>query len=215
MNRFFNIQKYQSFKNIVFNNLLLTTMAMSKPKVIFVLGAPGSGKGTQCFNMSQKFGYLHLSAGDLLRKEKANPDSKVGQLISSYIKEGKIVPVKITCGLLEDAIFASGNPHVIVDGFPRNQDNLDGWQKQMSEKVDVQFVIFLDCSEEVCIKRILKRSETSGRSDDNIESLKKRFQTYTNETLPIICHYEKLNKVRKINAEEPSEVVFEEIKKLF
>merc|ERR1712002_110020 len=165
--------------------------------------------------MSEQFGYLHLSAGDLLRKEKSDPNSEVGQLISTYIKEGKIVPVEITCKLLEDAIVASGNDKVIVDGFPRNQNNLEGWERQMAGKVDVKFCLFLDCSEDVCTGRIMKRSETSGRSDDNLESLKKRFNTYVNETMPIVNHYDKINKCEKINADQSPEEVFGDIKKLF
>ena len=188
---------------------------MTKPKVVFVLGAPGSGKGTQCSKISKQFDFLHLSAGDLLRAEKNKKDSTVGQLISNYIKEGKIVPVEITCKLLEDAVFESQKSKVLIDGFPRNQNNLDGWINQMSDKVDVCFVLFLECPEEVCIGRILERSKTSGRSDDNIESLKKRFQTYINETLPVVNTYEELNKVRKIDATKGPEEVFESLKLLF
>lgn len=79
-------------------------MAADKPKVIFVLGAPGSGKGTQCAKIVNTFGYTHLSAGDLLREERAKPDSQFGSLIESFIVDGKIVPVAITCSLLENAM---------------------------------------------------------------------------------------------------------------
>lgn len=69
--------------------------------VVFVLGGPGAGKGTQCTRIVQNFGYVHLSAGDLLRAEQARPESKVGQLIDHHIRNGTIVPVEVTCGLLE------------------------------------------------------------------------------------------------------------------
>lgn len=82
-------------------------MACDKPKVVFVLGAPGSGKGTQCSKIVDHFGYVHLSAGDLLREERARPDSEFGQLIEDCIKNGKIVPVEITCSLLENAMIKS------------------------------------------------------------------------------------------------------------
>jgi len=193
----------------------IASYMMEKPKVIFVLGAPGSGKGTQCAKIVENFGYLHLSAGDLLRKERSNPDSEYGQLISKYITEGLIVPVKITCTLIEKAIEASGNKKVMVDGFPRNKDNLDGWNEQMGEKADVDFVLFLECSQKTCTDRILKRAETSGRTDDNLESLKKRFDTYVNQTMPIIEHYKKLGKVHTIDAEHNPEEVFDKITKLF
>lgn len=82
-------------------------MASDKPKVVFVLGAPGSGKGTQCSRIVDTFGYMHLSAGDLLREERARPNSQFGTLIEEYIVNGKIVPVEITCSLLENAMIKS------------------------------------------------------------------------------------------------------------
>ncbi|XP_015256668.1 PREDICTED: UMP-CMP kinase-like [Cyprinodon variegatus] len=71
-----------------------------KPKVIFVLGGPGAGKGTQCSKIVEAYSYTHLSAGDLLRAERGREGSEYGQLIDTYIKEGKIVPVEITISLL-------------------------------------------------------------------------------------------------------------------
>lgn len=82
-------------------------MTSEKPKVVFVLGAPGSGKGTQCSKIVENFGYVHLSAGDLLREERARPGSQFGTLIEDCIKNGKIVPVEITCSLLENAMIKS------------------------------------------------------------------------------------------------------------
>lgn len=75
-----------------------------KPKVVFVLGAPGAGKGTQCSKIVEEFGYVHLSAGDLLREERQRPGSEFGELIEDCITNGKIVPVEVTCSLLENAI---------------------------------------------------------------------------------------------------------------
>lgn len=77
---------------------------MGKPKVVFVLGPPGSGKGTQCEKIVKEFGYTHLSAGDLLREERNREGSEYGALIEDNIKNGRIVPVEITCALLENAM---------------------------------------------------------------------------------------------------------------
>ena len=74
----------------------------------------------------------------------------------------------------------------LIDGFPRNYENFEQWNKLMGEKVETPFLIFLDCSEEVMLQRLLKRGETSLRSDDNVESIKKRFVTYNQETRPVI-----------------------------
>uniref|UniRef100_A0A2K5I6V1 Uncharacterized protein n=1 Tax=Colobus angolensis palliatus TaxID=336983 RepID=A0A2K5I6V1_COLAP len=127
-----------------------------------------------------KYGYTHLSAGELLRDERKNPDSQYGELIEKYIKEGKIVPVEITISLLKremDQTMAANaqKNKFLIDGFPRNQDNLQGWNKTMDGKADVSFVLFFDCNNEICIERCLERGKSSGRSDDNRESLEKRY----------------------------------------
>ncbi|XP_071451553.1 UMP-CMP kinase isoform X2 [Hetaerina americana] len=185
-------------------------------KVVFVLGGPGSGKGTQCEKIVQNFGYVHLSAGDLLREERANPNSKHGELIEDYIRNGKIVPVEITCSLLKDAMEKSNSQHFLIDGFPRSEENLNGWNKEMSNEVHLQFVLYFDCPQEVCLERCLKRgSAGSGRSDDNVDSLKKRFNTYVNDTMPIIEHYNGLNLLRKVCANKDADAVFADVKSIF
>lgn len=80
------------------------TMSGLKPNVVFVLGAPGAGKGTQCERIVNEYGYVHLSAGDLLRAERNRPGSKLGEMIEEHIRGGKIVPVAVTCSLLENAM---------------------------------------------------------------------------------------------------------------
>lgn len=190
-------------------------MNVEKPKVVFVLGGPGAGKGTQCSKIVDRFQFTHLSAGDLLREERSREGSEFGNLIEDYIRNGKIVPVEVTCSLLENAMKASGKSRFLIDGFPRNQDNLDGWNRQMSEKVDMQFVLFFDCSEDVCVQRCLGRGQTSGRTDDNMESLKKRISTYNNDSLPIIKFFESAGQVKKIDASPDADQVFGEVERLF
>ncbi|KAM4642266.1 UMP-CMP kinase [Discoglossus pictus] len=191
-----------------------------KPLVVFVLGGPGAGKGTQCERIVQNYGYTHLSAGDLLRDERKKPDSQFGELIETYIKDGKIVPVEITISLLQRAmeqIMAANadKNKFLIDGFPRNEDNLQGWNKTMDGKADVSFVLFFDCDNETCIERCLERGKSSGRSDDNRESLEKRIQTYLQSTRPIIDLYEKTGKVRKVDASKSVDQVFTEVQQIF
>lgn len=203
-----------------------------KPLVAFVLGGPGSGKGTQCKFICDEFGYKHLSAGDLLRAERASPGSQFGEMIERHIQEGSIVPVEVTCSLLEKAMIehcealaelskdnGDGNNlqgKFLIDGFPRNEDNLQGWTKQLSDKVDVIFVMFLNCPHDVCIKRCLDRGQQgSNRSDDNEISLRKRLVTYTNDTIPIIEHYKKLNLLKEIDATRSPSEVYADVRKLF
>lgn len=184
-----------------------------KYNVIFVLGGPGAGKGTQCEKITQTFKYKHLSAGDLLRAEKNRPDeSENKKLIQHYIQEGLIVPVKITCALIRQAMKTErdggGCNSFLIDGFPRNKDNLDGWIEEMGDCTNLQRVLFFDCDEDTCCRRILKRGETSGRSDDNAEALKKRFNTYRDSTMPIINLFSYMDKVETVDATKEVDQVF-------
>lgn len=192
-----------------------------KPLVAFVLGGPGSGKGTQCKLICEEFGFKHLSAGDLLRAERNSPGSKYGEMIEKHIQEGSIVPVEITCGLLEKAMVEhcgklESKGKFLIDGFPRNEDNLQGWTKLLSDKVEVMFVLFLDCPHDVCIQRCLDRGQQgSKRSDDNEVSLRKRLVTYTRDTMPIVEHYRKLNLLHRIDATRTPDEVYADVRKLF
>ena len=194
----------------------LLKMVDTKPYVFFVLGGPGSGKGTQCARMVETYGFAHLSAGDLLREER-DSGSETAQLINQYIVEGKIVPVEITCQLLKKGMEKNGwnTKKFLIDGFPRNQDNFDGWFRAMGDIVEVPFILFMDADEDTMINRILERSKTSGRNDDNIESLKKRFVTFNTETLPIVEKFETEGKTKRINALRSVDEVFEDVKLAF
>ncbi|XP_059608721.1 UMP-CMP kinase [Phlebotomus argentipes] len=195
-------------------------MNLPKPNVVFVLGAPGSGKGTQCEKIMKKFDYVHLSAGDLLREERNREGSEYGELIENYIRNGKIVPVDVTCALLENAMNqnmkVSGKDCFLVDGFPRNKDNVDGWQRRMSDKVNLKFVLVFNCPEDACVERCINRGKSgSNRSDDNIDSLKKRFDTFVNDSMPIINYYKAQNLVHELDATKSPDEVFEDVKAFF
>ena len=184
-----------------------------KVNVVFVLGPPGSGKGTQCQKIVEKYGYDHLSAGELLRAEQYTKGSQFGKLIEKHMVSGTIVPVAITCSLLLRAMNESGNDKFVIDGFPRNQDNLDGWIQEVdSDLVDVKCVLSFECSQDNCLKRCLKRGEEgSGREDDDEDILKKRFVTHTNSTLPIVEYYRKMGILTEINSNGTVEDVYKEI----
>jgi len=185
-----------------------------KPTVVFVLGGPGSGKGTQCSRIVEQFQFVHLSAGDLLRAE-INSGSKHGEMISNMMKAGQIVPSEVTVGLLEKAMKESRKFKFLIDGFPRNEENNQKWEEKMGNQVNFAFVLFFDCPEEVMQERLLKRGESSGRNDDNIETIKKRFNTHQQQTMPVINYYDSLGKVAKINANRTADEVWVDVKKVF
>ncbi|XWS56385.1 hypothetical protein CRYUN_Cryun09bG0081000 [Craigia yunnanensis] len=186
------------------------SLAEKKPKVVFVLGGPGSGKGTQCANIVQHFGYTHLSAGDLLRAEK-NSGSENGTMIQNMMNEGKIVPSEVTIKLLQKAMVESGNDKFLIDGFPRNEENRAAFEA--FTKIEPEFVLFFNCPEEEMERRILNRNQ--GREDDNIETIRKRFKVFLESSLPVIEYYKAKGKVREIDAGMPIEEVFEVVKVIF
>ncbi|KAH7659901.1 Adenylate kinase/UMP-CMP kinase protein [Dioscorea alata] len=178
--------------------------------VVFVLGGPGSGKGTQCANIVQHFGFTHLSAGDLLRAE-IKSGSENGTMIQNMIKEGKIVPSEVTIKLLQQAMLESGNDKFLIDGFPRNEENRAAFEHVT--KIEPEFVLFFDCSEEEMEQRLLSRNQ--GRVDDNIETIRKRFRVFVESSIPVIEYYKAKGKVSKIDAGKSVDEVFEDVKAIF
>ncbi|KAJ3761854.1 UMP-CMP kinase [Lentinula raphanica] len=193
----------------------------SKVTVIFVLGGPGAGKGTQCARLVEDFGFCHLSAGDLLRAEQHREGSKYGELIQTCIKEGTIVPMEVTVNLLKNAMsaalaeqragdgWADGRGRFLIDGFPRQMDQAEMFERDVGK---ASAVLFFSTTQEVMLERLLERGKTSGREDDNVESIKKRFNTYKEQTMPVIEHYQKLGKVIEIDSSISIEEVHQKTK---
>ncbi|OAV95471.1 cytidylate kinase [Puccinia triticina 1-1 BBBD Race 1] len=182
-----------------------------KITVIFVLGGPGAGKGTQCARLVAEYSFVHLSAGDLLRAEQNREGSTYGSMIKYHIREGKIVPMHVTIKLLENAIgaaVAQGKTRFLVDGFPRQMDQAVKFDEDVCQST---FVLFLTCPEETLLQRLLERGKTSGREDDNEESIKKRFRTFIETSMPVVEYYQHKNKVVKVNSDKSIEEVYKEI----
>ncbi|XVE99897.1 hypothetical protein REPUB_Repub03eG0240700 [Reevesia pubescens] len=186
------------------------SLADKKPTVVFVLGGPGSGKGTQCANIVEHFHYTHLSAGDLLRAE-IKSGSENGTMIQNMIKEGKIVPSEVTIKLLEKAMLENSNDKFLIDGFPRNEENRAAFEAVT--KIEPEVVLFFNCPEEEMERRLLSRNQ--GREDDNIETIRKRFKVFLDSSLPVIEYYKAKGKVLEVNAAKPVEEVFEAVKVVF
>ncbi|KAL9638569.1 MAG: hypothetical protein Q9204_001452 [Flavoplaca sp. TL-2023a] len=186
--------------------------------VIYVLGGPGAGKGTQCANLVRDYGFKHLSAGDLLRAEQNRPDSQFGNMIKDYIADGKIVPMEVTVQLLENAMTDEINKRketgtvrrFLIDGFPRQMDQALRFEEAVCPS---QFTLFFDCPENLMQERLINRGKTSGRADDNAESIKKRFRTFIETSMPVVDYFEKQGKVVKVNAAKGPEEIYAEVKK--
>lgn len=184
------------------------TFAEGEVSVIYVLGGPGSGKGTQCGKLVADHGFVHLSAGDLLRAEQNREGSKYGELIAQYIKDGLIVPQEVTLALLEQAIqesYKTGNKRFLVDGFPRKMEQALSFEEQVAKSA---FTLFFECPELVMLGRLLERGKSSGRADDNIESIKKRFTTFVDTSMPVVDYFGKQGRVVTLRCDEPVDVVY-------
>lgn len=181
--------------------------------VIFVLGGPGSGKGTQCANLVRDHGFIHLSAGDLLRAEQKREGSEYGAMIAQYIRDGLIVPQEVTLALLENAIkenYAKGDKKFLIDGFPRKMDQALSFENEIAKS---SFTLFFECPEAVMLKRLLERGKTSGRTDDNIESIKKRFRVFVETSMPVVDYFDKEGRVVKLSCDRPVDEVYASVKK--
>ncbi|KAJ9099685.1 bifunctional uridylate/adenylate kinase [Naganishia cerealis] len=182
-----------------------------KIDVVFVLGGPGSGKGTQCAKLVNEKGYVHLSAGDLLRAEQNRKGSEYGDLIRQYIREGKIVPQEVTIALLQQAIqekYSEGATKFLVDGFPRKMDQALTFEEKIARS---SITLFFECPEAVMLKRLLERGKTSGRDDDNEESIKKRFRTFLDTSMPVVDYFEEQGKVLKVLCDQPVDEVYRQV----
>ncbi|KAJ1652589.1 bifunctional uridylate/adenylate kinase [Dispira simplex] len=185
--------------------------SLDNTTVVFVLGGPGAGKGTQCTQMVKEFGFVHLSAGDLLREEQSRPGSDYGELIKWCIKEGQIVPEQVTITLLREAMKRSGGHKFLIDGFPRAMSQALAFEEVVCP---ARLVLNFECPEDVLQERLLKRGETSGRTDDNIQSIRKRFQTFVVSCYPVINYYTKQEKCITINSARSVDEVSSDVKRI-
>jgi len=219
------ISKESNITSTTDDNKNVVNYSKASYRVVFVLGGPGAGKGTQCELITQHFpSWTHLSAGDLLRAERKRPESELAKIINSKIVAGEIVPAAITVRLLENAmreVWETNNSSndkpttdFLIDGFPRSEGNVTVWEEQMSAH-KIEFVLFFDCPEDVMTERLISRGQTSGRVDDNLDVIRKRFDTFRKESMPIVERYEKLGKVRTVIADRSVDDVYQDVSNVF
>lgn len=178
---------------------------------MFVLGGPGSGKGTQCIKIAEKFGFVHLSSGDLLRTE-VNRGSKLGKEVGAAMASGSLVPQALVLAILKQAIKKSGAKKFLVDGYPRTLDQAKEFEGSVCP---ARQVLFFDVDEETLKSRLLKRGESSGRADDNAESIANRLSVFNEESLPVLNFYSKVGNLQKIDGRCNVDTVFAETARYF
>ncbi|HCC87376.1 MAG TPA: adenylate kinase [Prevotella sp.] len=162
-------------------------------KNIVIFGAPGSGKGTQSEKMIEKYGLGHISTGDVLR-DQIKRGTELGKTAKGYIDNGQLIPDDLMVSILADVYDSFGKEHngVIFDGFPRTIPQAEALKEMLAKRGHkVAAMIELDVPEDELMKRLIKRGQESGRSDDNEETIKKRLNVYHSQTAPLIEWYEK------------------------
>jgi len=185
-----------------------------KLPIIFIVGGPGSGKGTQCEKISEKYNLTHLSSGDLLRAE-VNSCSDFGLKLKETMDAGKLVSLETVLELIRNAmnnsINAGQTKGFLIDGYPRDVKQGEIFEAEIQPCAKV---IFFDASEPVLVNRLLKRGETSGRTDDNEETIKKRLHTYVESTKPVVTYYSNSGKLVRIEADRTVDEIFSDVCKV-
>ncbi len=180
---------------------------------LILFGPPGSGKGTQSEKLIAKYGLKHLSTGDLLRSE-INNQTALGKEAENFMDKGQLVPDEVVIGMISSAL--DENPKVkgfLFDGFPRTSAQAKALDKLLDLKNSkIAVMLALDVSEEELVKRLVKRGETSGRSDDNNEAvIRARIVEYRNKTAMVADYYEKFNKVVMVKGEGTITEIFDRL----
>lgn len=177
---------------------------------LVLFGPPGSGKGTQAKKLTEKYNLIHISTGDLFRYEMSN-NTPLGEKAKAYMAKGELVPDEVTIGMLENKV----NKHLdakgfIFDGFPRNTVQAEALDKFLTSKgTQVSGLVCLDVDDEEIIKRILERGKTSGRADDNDESIiRNRIDVYNQETAPVFEFYKEQEKAHLVHGIGSIEEIF-------
>ncbi len=164
-------------------------------KNIVIFGAPGSGKGTQSDILVQKYGFNHISTGDVLRGE-IKDGTELGKTAKAYIEQGQLIPDSLMIDILAN-VYDSLCPceGVIFDGFPRTIPQAEALKQMLADRgTEVSAMLELQVPDEVLVERLLNRGKTSRRADDNESTIRKRLDVYHTQTAPLADWYEREGK---------------------
>lgn len=181
---------------------------------LVLFGPPGSGKGTQSEKLIEQYGLIHLSTGDLLRRE-MKAGTPLGNEAKSLIEKGQLVPDEVVVGMISSALDANAGANgFLFDGFPRTIAQAEALDRLLElKKTAIHKVLFLMVNEEELITRLVGRAKTSGRLDDADPDIqRKRQDVYKNETLPVAGYYQNQDKVERIEGEGSIEEIFDRLR---
>jgi len=177
-------------------------------KHLLFLGAPGAGKGTQAELLSQTNSYLHLSTGELLRKE-IETHTNLGIQVKDIMNRGELVSDELVLKIVRQNLDRDNNKGWILDGYPRNLSQANSLNEVLNEiNQPLEIVFYLDIPEEVLIKRLLLR----GRKDDTEETIRTRVDIYKKTTEPLIQYFKDLSLLEYIDADRDLKTISSDIK---
>lgn len=214
---------------------------MNKQLQVVFLGAPGCGKGTQADILSDEMSLPHVDTGSMLRAAVAE-GTELGKTAHGFMEQGKLVPPEIVIGIIKERLSKSDcNKGFILDGFPRNTVQAEGLDKILVEiKKEISYVLNIEVDDSILTDRLVYRrtcadcgakynlkftppknetkcdkcgGELTQRSDDNLENTKRRFETYREETEPLIKYYTDKGLIRNIDGNKSVDEIFEEVLK--
>jgi adenylate kinase len=182
---------------------------------LILFGPPGSGKGTQSAMIAEKYKLVHLSTGDILRREIRN-QSPLGLKVKSITEKGELVSDDLLLEVLRSAFQQAGNPRgFVLDGYPRTLRQAGDLDKLLAEKGEkVTLVLSLDVNEEEVVTRLLKRARLEGRKDDTEDVIRNRMKVYHSQTHPLMEYYNKQKKFKSITGVGSVDDIFRDICKV-
>jgi adenylate kinase len=166
---------------------------------LMILGAPGSGKGTQGKLIAGHLGIAEVSTGELLRAA-VRDGTPLGRQAKGYMDQGLLVPDPVILGLIRGILDSpAGRRGMLMDGFPRTVPQAEAVDRFLAERKErVDLVLVLEVADDELVKRLLARAAKEGRSDDNPESIKQRLAVYERQTAPLVAYYERQGVVRRV-----------------
>ncbi len=180
---------------------------------LILFGPPGSGKGTQAAKLVEKYNLVHISTGDLFRYEMGN-NTPLGIKAKEYMAKGELVPDEVTIGMLRNKVEAHPEANgFIFDGFPRTIAQAEALDQLLTDKASsIAGLIALHVDDEEIVERIKLRGQTSGRSDDNDETIiRNRINVYKSDTTPVFDYYAIQGKSHSINGIGSIEDIFDRL----
>lgn len=182
---------------------------------LILFGPPGSGKGTQSVRIAEKYNLVHLSTGDIFRREIKN-QTTLGLKVQSIIEKGELVPDDLLVDILRSALKQAGSPAgFCFDGFPRTLRQAADLDMLLGETAEsVSLVLALEVDEEEVVKRLLKRAQLEGRKDDTEDVIRNRMKVYHAQTRPLMEYYEKQGKFVSLLGVGSIDDIFAEICKV-